>query len=83
MSSIEILGMIAGGLTTSSFLPQVIKIWKTKSAKDISLLMSVMFSIGVLCWLIYGLAINSLSIILANGTVLILSLLILYFKLKF
>ncbi len=55
MNSNDTLGLIAGGLTTISFLPQVIKTWRSRSAKDLSFRMFGIFSVGVLLWLIYGL----------------------------
>jgi len=76
------IGLVAAFLTTVAFLPQVIKTWKTKSAKDLSLGMFLIFSTGVLLWLIYGLLVNDLPIILANIFTLSLSTIILYFKIK-
>jgi MtN3 and saliva related transmembrane protein len=64
-------------------LPQVIKIWRSKSAKDISLAMFSIFSIGVFLWLIYGLFIDSLPVIIANFVTLILASTILVFKFKY
>ena len=80
---IEILGLAAGSLTTISFLPQVIKTWKSRSAKDLSLVMFSLFCLGVIFWLIYGLLINSLPVIISNTFTLVLSSMILFFKLKF
>ncbi|MFM9836743.1 MAG: SemiSWEET transporter [Cyclobacteriaceae bacterium] len=80
---IELIGLVAGGLTTISFLPQVIKTWKSKSAKDLSLVMFTLFCLGIVLWLIYGLLIHSLPVILSNAFTLILSSMILFFKLKF
>jgi MtN3 and saliva related transmembrane protein len=79
----EIIGLMAGSLTTISFLPQVIKTWKSKSAKDLSLVMFSLFCLGIVLWLIYGLLIHSLPVILSNAFTLILSSMILFFKLKF
>ena len=74
----EIIGLIAAVCTTFAFIPQVIKVWKTKQTKDLSLRMYFILFIGILLWLIYGIRIDSLSIILANlvtaifvGTILI------------
>ena len=67
------LGLLAGTLTTIAFLPQVIRTWKSKSAKDLSLAMLGTFTTGVLCWLIYGLMIGSLPIILANAVTFVLA----------
>ena len=77
------LGYIAGFFTTISFLPQVIKVWRTKSTKDISIWMFLIFTTGVLLWLIYGLLIINYSLILANTITLILSISILIAKILF
>jgi MtN3 and saliva related transmembrane protein len=78
-----ILGLLAGTLTTIAFLPQVIKTWKSRSAKDLSLGMLAAFSAGVLLWLVYGFLIDSLPIILANAVTLILACTNLGLKLKY
>ena len=62
----EIIGLIAAVCTTFAFIPQVIKVWKTKQTMDLSLRMYCIMFIGILLWLIYGIRIDSLSIILAN-----------------
>lgn len=62
----EIIGLIAAACTTFAFIPQVIKVLKTKQTKDLSLRMYSIMFIGVLLWLVYGIRIDSLSIILAN-----------------
>ncbi len=80
---ITLLGMIAGTLTTIAFLPQLFKVWRSKSAKDISLTWLVTFSSGVLLWLIYGLLLGQLPIVLANAVTLGLTCVILGFKLKY
>lgn len=79
----ESIGLFAGSLTTISFLPQVIKTWKSRSAKDLSLVMFSLFCTGIFLWLIYGLLIHSWPVILSNTFTLVLSLTILFFKLKF
>lgn len=76
------IGSLAGILTTIAFIPQVIKTWKTRSARDISLWMFLLFSTGVLLWLIYGLSLHAMPIILANGITLALSTSILLMKAK-
>nr|WP_322570362.1 SemiSWEET transporter [Rhodohalobacter sp.] len=78
-----LIGLAAGFCTTAAFLPQVIKTWKSKSAKDLSLGMYSIFCTGVLLWLIYGIMISDLPIILANAITLILAVSILFFKLTF
>ena len=62
----ELIGFIAAVCTTFAFLPQVIKVWKTKQTKDLSLRMYTIMFIGICLWFVYGLRINSLSIIIAN-----------------
>lgn len=83
MNLVDLLGITAGALTTAAFLPQVIKTWKSKSAKDLSLGMFSLFVLGVILWLIYGILIDSLPVILANAATLLLSSMLLYFKLVF
>jgi len=77
-----IIGNIAAILTSISFLPQAIKILKTKDTKSISLPMYIMFVVGVLLWLIYGFLRNDVPLILANIVTLSLAGLILWFKVK-
>lgn len=64
-------------------MPQLIKAYRTKSTRDISLTTFVMFCVGVIFWLIYGILINSIALILANVVTLILELGILFLKLKY
>jgi len=77
------VGFFAAFCTTIAFLPQAIKVYKTKSTKDISLYMFLIFTIGVLSWLIYGLIIEDWPVILANAVTLILSFFILIYKIKY
>lgn len=78
-----ILGIMAGILCTFSFIPQVVKIFRTKNARDISLLTFSVFSLGVILWLIYGIAIKEWPIIIANAVSLILILAIVVMKVKY
>ncbi len=80
--SIEIIGLLAATLTTSSFVPQVYKIWKTKSAEGVSLTMFLMFFSGVILWLFYGLYIHSVAMTVANVITASLALIIIYYKFK-
>jgi MtN3 and saliva related transmembrane protein len=83
MDYVKILGLVAASLSTLSFVPQVIKTWQSRSAKDLSLAMfSLMFTATAL-WLIYGIIISDLPIIVANGLILILLTIILYFKITY
>lgn len=83
MDAVTILGLVAAALTTTAFLPQLLKTWRTKSAKDVSLWMLITFSIGVFLWLIYGLCIQSVPVILANLITLVLSSINLLLKLRY
>ena len=83
MSTTTVVGFFAGFLTTISFLPQVVKTWKTRSASDLSLGMFSVFSVGVLFWLVYGFLIQEPPMIIWNSVTLILVLAILVLKLKF
>jgi MtN3 and saliva related transmembrane protein len=80
---IDILGWIAGTLTTIAFFPQLLKTWTTKSAKDVSLVMMITFCVGVFLWLVYGLAIDAMPVVVTNSVTLILALLILILKIKY
>ncbi|MCS7097993.1 MAG: SemiSWEET family transporter [Candidatus Methanomethyliaceae archaeon] len=64
--NLEIIGILAGLLTSSSFLPQILKIYKMKSAEEISLPFLLMQLIGILLWLFYGFTISSIAVVFAN-----------------
>ena len=81
--NVDIFGYFAAILTTAAFLPQLIKTLKTKKADDVSLTTLIMFIIGVLSWIIYGYAISSKPILIANSITLILNLMILISKIYF
>jgi MtN3 and saliva related transmembrane protein len=78
----DYLGYLAGVCTTVAFFPQIWRIWKTRSTKDISLGMYIVFISGILLWLIYGALIGSLPLMIANSLTLILSVFILLMKLR-
>jgi len=80
---INLIGYVAATLTTISFLPQLIRVVKLRSARDISLGMFLIFSVGTLFWLIYGLLSHSLPVSIANAITLALSVSILVLKLRF
>lgn len=83
MTSIQILGYVAGTISTLVFLSQVIKTWKSKSAKDISVFMFVFATFSVILWLVYGLLIKDGAIIYTNAVILVLSSIMLYFKFRY
>ena len=68
----ELLAFVAAGLSAISFLPQLIKIWRFRSVKDISTGMYVIYAVSVILWLIYGIIIKSEPLILAEILTLIL-----------
>jgi len=80
--SIELIGYAATAFGLLAFLPQTIKTWKTKETKDISLGMYIVFWIGVLLWLIYGIIIRKPPVIIVNVVVLTLASVILFLKVK-
>lgn len=79
----ELLGLVAGALTTIAFIPQVWRIWRTRSARDISAPMYLIFTSGVALWLFYGLRLGAVPVILANAITLLLALAVLLMKLRF
>ena len=83
MSNAEVLGYVAGAVTTFTFLPQVIKTWKDKSAKDISLLMFVIAAVNEVMWIAYGVMIDKMVIILTNAILLVMALVMIFFKFRF
>lgn len=83
MSLETLIGMLAGILTTIAFVPQVLQVYRSRSAKDISLGMYAIFVSGVLLWLVYGCMIGAMPVIVANGVTLLLAAAILIGKLRF
>ena len=83
MNIVTAIGLLAAAFTTIALLPQIMKVWKTKSTKDISIGMFTLYSSGVFLWLVYGLFINDLPIILANSLAFIQALAILTLKAKY
>ena len=74
---------MAGTLTTASFIPQVWKIWQTRSARDLSWGMVAVFTAGTFLWLLFGIKVQSVSITTANAITFTLSLAICIMKLSF
>ncbi len=79
----DLFGFLAALLTTIAFLPQLLKTWKTKSADDVSLIMLILFITGLICWIIYGIKINSIPILIANVVTFIFNFSILILKLTY
>jgi|TARA_Y100000310_G_scaffold345404_1_gene464583 MtN3 and saliva related transmembrane protein len=80
---IELIGTLAGVLTTAALVPQALKSWKTKHTRDVSLGWISTLNVGVFLWLVYGILISSIPLILANVFTLLLALIILFLKLKY
>ncbi len=79
---IELIGYLAAGLTTISFLPQAIQVIKTKDTKSISLTMYALFTLGVFSWSMYGILTNNMPLIFANIITTILASIILWYKIN-
>lgn len=83
MSGVTVLGLVAGALTTIAFVPQVARVWRTRSTRDISLGMFLLFTAGVALWMVYGVLMDAPPVIIANGVTLALSATILGFKIRY
>ncbi|MDD5300920.1 MAG: SemiSWEET transporter [Gallionella sp.] len=83
MTTTEWIGSTAATLTTTAFIPQAWKVWRTRHTADISLGMYALFTLGVAMWLIYGILLESWPIIIANCITLLLAGLVLVMKIKF
>jgi len=68
----ELIGLLAGFCTTLSLVPQLHRMWRAKSAHDLSLAMFFVFGLGVVLWLLYGIGIRSLAVITTNSVSLVL-----------
>jgi MtN3 and saliva related transmembrane protein len=77
------VGYAAGTLTTIAFLPQVLHVWKTKKADDLHWGMLVIFTVGILLWLLYGISLRLLPVILPNAVTLVLQLAIIFLKVRY
>ncbi|HOI83265.1 MAG TPA: SemiSWEET transporter [Campylobacterales bacterium] len=78
----DILGFAAATLTTAAFVPQAVKVYKSKKTEDLSLGLFAMLFVGVFLWLIYGLLISSIPVIAANAVTLLLVAYILWMKIR-
>ena len=83
MIYIDIIGFLAGALTTLALVPQAVKSWKTKHTKDVSLGWILILTIGIFLWVVYGILINSLPIIFANIFSSMLAVVVLILKIKY
>ena len=74
------IGIIAILLTSFSIIPQIVKIYRTKSAKDISMLQCLCLLVGLICWLIYGIQIGDRVVVVANSLNLVLQTVLISMK---
>ena len=82
MTPVDWLGTVAGFFTTIAFLPQVLKVWRSRSARDISLGMYAILLVGIVCWVAYGWILSIWPVIIANAVTLVLVALIIAMKLR-
>lgn len=78
-----VLGLVAGTLTTLSFLPQLLKAWKSRSTHDISIGMFSLLAVGITLWIVYGVVTSDLPVVVANSVTLVFVGLILALKLRY
>ena len=78
-----VIGTAAGTLTTAAYLPQVVKVWRSRSVGDISLQMYILMVTGAFLWVVYGLTLMAWPVIIANAVSLLFTAIILGFKLRY
>jgi len=83
MDWIEVAGLSGSVLSSITFMPQVYQTWKTKSVSDLNLSMMTIVFLSTVIWLVYGIGKGLLPVIICNGIICFLSLLLIYFKLRF
>ena len=82
MSWVSLIGSVAAVSSTAAYLPQAVRTWRTRSTRDVSVTMFSIMVFATALWLVYGLARDDWAIIGANGATLVLSAIILFFKLR-
>ena len=83
MSAAEVIGYLASACTTCSFIPQVVRILRTRDVAAISLPMYATYTVGIALWFAYGIAIVSYPVIVSNAVTLILSASVLFLKILY
>jgi MtN3 and saliva related transmembrane protein len=83
MILLDFVGYLAGLLILISLIPQIVKSWKTKSTRDLSLARYLIYTLGVVLWLVYGAMINSGPMVISNGIALLLAGSIIFLKIKY
>jgi MtN3 and saliva related transmembrane protein len=77
------IGLVAGALTSVAVIPQVVRTYRTRHARDISIWQPVLLDIGMLLWLVYGLLLKDLPLILANAFSIVCNTLLIFMKIYF
>jgi MtN3 and saliva related transmembrane protein len=77
------IGFAAGLLTTLAFVPQVLKVWRSRSVADLSFTMLLSFAVGVALWIVYGVMMAAPPVVLSNTVTLIFALLLIAFKIAY
>jgi len=83
MEPSAIIGYVAGTCTTFAFLPQVFRTWKMGSCRELSWIMLLVFATGIFLWFVYGLYIDEMPVVLANGITLVLVMILVVMKIRF
>ena len=83
MAAVDIVGYSACAVTALTFLPQVVKTWKEKSAKNVSLLMFVIAAVNEVMWIVYGVMRNDLVIIITNAIMIVMAFTMISLKLRY
>jgi MtN3 and saliva related transmembrane protein len=82
MTLLDVCGYAAATCTTGAYVPQVLKVWRTRSTQDVSLKMFLVLMTGLGLWLAYGIGNHAFPIMIANAITLCLAAVILYFKIR-
>jgi MtN3 and saliva related transmembrane protein len=79
----DLVGYIAACFTTFSLLPQILRIWRLKEARDVSLFLPLMIVVGSVLWSVYGILISSVPVIVANAIALVIALITVFFTIRY
>ncbi len=82
MTLIDIIGYVAAIGTTGAFIPQALKVYKTKRTEDLSKGTFLLFSAGIILWTVYGVLINSIPVMLSNSVTFLMTCYILVMIIK-
>jgi MtN3 and saliva related transmembrane protein len=82
VDAVELIGLVAGAMTTSAFVPQAVQTWRTRSARDVNAGLLVLLVVGNSLWFTYGALVGSWGLVAANIVTVPLCALILWVKLR-